>query len=99
MNKNPGGGGQTLQEYIRDQADTAELRNGGTSAVSDPLTVCIGFPAGTGNIGDPVEVTVSTDYNFLNYLQVKTSVTSKTITGSSTMRLEQTPTNFSEGCS
>jgi Flp pilus assembly protein TadG len=100
VNKNPGGGGgSTLQEYIRDQADTAELRNGGTDAVSDPLTVCINFPDGTANIGDPVQVTVSTDYNFLNYLQVKTGVTSKTITGSSTMRLEQIPTNFAEGCS
>jgi Flp pilus assembly protein TadG len=100
VNKNPGaGGGQTLQQYIRDQADTAELREGGTSAVANPLTVCINFPDGTANIGDPVEVTVSTEYNFLNYLQVETGVTSKTITGSSTMRLEQIPTNFDEGCS
>jgi Flp pilus assembly protein TadG len=99
VNKNPSGGGQSLQEYIRDEADTGELRNGGTDAVADPLTVCITFPNGTADIGDPVEVTVSTDYNFLNFLQVSTGVTSKTITGSSTMRLEQLPTNFSEGCS
>jgi Flp pilus assembly protein TadG len=99
VNKNPSGGGQTLQQYIRDQGDTAELRTGGTDAVANPLEVCISFPAGTANIGDPVKVTVSTDYNFLNYLQVKTGVTSKTITGSSTMRLEQLPTNFGAGCS
>lgn len=100
VNKNPGdGAGLSLQEAIRDQADTAELREGGTGAVADPLQVCVSFPNGTSNVGDPVEVTVSTEYNFLNYLQVNTGVTSKTITGSSTMRLEQTPTNYSEGCS
>jgi Flp pilus assembly protein TadG len=100
VNKNPGAGSsQSLQEYIRDQADSAELRAGGTDAVADPLEVCITYPDGTSNIGDPVQVTVSTSYNFLNYLQVKTGVTSKTITGSTTMRLEQVPTNFSAGCS
>jgi Flp pilus assembly protein TadG len=98
VNKNPGPGA-TLQESIRDQADSAELRNGGTDAVADALQVCISFPNGSANIGDPVEVTVSTDYNFLNYLQVQAGVTTKTITGSSTMRLEQRPTNFTEGCS
>jgi Flp pilus assembly protein TadG len=97
VNKNPGPGA-TLQDSIRQQADTAELRDGGTSAVADPISVCINFPDGTSNVGDPVEVSVSTDYNFLNFLQVQTGVTSKTITGSSTMRLERPPTNFTEGC-
>jgi Flp pilus assembly protein TadG len=98
VNKNPGPGA-TLQDSIREQADTAELRDGGTDAVADPLQVCISFPDGTSNVGDPVQVTVSADYSFLNFLQVQSGVTSKTITGSSTMRLEQLPTNFSEGCS
>ena len=98
VNKNPGPGA-TLQESIREQADSAELRNGGTEAVADPMQVCISFPDGTANVGDPVEVTVTADYNFLNFLGIETGVTSKTITGSSTMRLEQAPTNFSEGCS
>jgi Flp pilus assembly protein TadG len=97
VNKNPGPGA-TLQESIRDQADSNELRNGGTNAVADPLQVCITFPDGA-EVGNPVEVTVTTTYNFLNYLQTKTDLTSKSITGSSTMRLEQTPTNISEGCS
>jgi Flp pilus assembly protein TadG len=100
VNKNPGAGSSlSLQESIRGQADTAELRNGGTAAVASPLQVCISFPDGTSNVGDPVEVAVSTDYTFLNYLQVETGVTSKTITGSSTMRIERPPTNYSEGCS
>jgi Flp pilus assembly protein TadG len=98
VNKNPGPGA-TLQDSIREQADTAELKDGGTAAVADPLQVCISFPDGTSNVGDPVQVTVSAGYNFLNFLQVQTGVTSKTITGSSTMRLEQPPTNFTEGCS
>ena len=99
VNKNPGAsGGQSLQQYIRSQADSAELRNGGTSAVPSPVRVCISFPNGTSNVGDPVKVTVSTTYNFLNFLQVQTGVTNKTISGSATMRLEQLPTNFSAGC-
>jgi Flp pilus assembly protein TadG len=98
VNKNPGPGA-TLQESIRDQADAAELRDGGTDAVADPMQVCISFPDGSSNVGDPVQVTVTTEYNFLGFLQTETGVTSKTITGSSTMRLEQVPTNFSEGCS
>jgi Flp pilus assembly protein TadG len=98
VNKNPGPGA-TLQDSIRENADTAELRDGGTDAVPSALQVCIDFPDGTSNVGDPVEVTVSADYNFLNFLQVETGVTSKTITGSSTMRLEQPPTNYTEGCS
>src|SRR2546426_1104350 len=55
VNKNPAGGGQSLQQYIRNQADSAELRNGGTNAVANPLEVCFSFPGGTSNIGDPVE--------------------------------------------
>jgi Flp pilus assembly protein TadG len=97
VNKNPGSGG-TLQESIRAEADTPELRNGGTAAVAGPLSVCISFPAGSSNIGDPVQVTVSTDYSFLNFLQVETGITSKTISGTSTMRLEQVPTNYTAGC-
>ena len=96
VNKNPGPGA-TLQESIRAQADTAELRDGGTGAVADPIQVCIDFPDGE-DVGDRVVVTVSTEYSFLNYLQVETDLTSKSITGSSTMRLEQVPTNISAGC-
>src|SRR5919198_1742918 len=93
VNKNPGPGA-TLQESIRAQADTAELRDGGTGAVADPIQVCVDFPDGE-DVGDRVVVTVSTEYSFLNYLQVETDLTSKSITGSSTMRLEQVPTNIS----
>jgi Flp pilus assembly protein TadG len=94
VNKNPGSG--TLQEYIRDQANTEELRTGGTSSVPDALQVCISFPQGE-VVGAPVEVTVATNYNWLSFLGL--SVTSTSITGRSTMRLEAQPTNYSAGCS
>jgi Flp pilus assembly protein TadG len=98
VNINPGDGA-TLQESIRDEADTAELRNGGTGAVADPVQVCIEFPNGTSNVGDPVRVTVTAGYNFLNFIQARTGITEADISGSSTMRLEQVPSNYSAGCS
>ena len=100
VDKNPGGG--TLQEYIQEQADTPELRQGGTSSVPSPLQICISFPtnasSGTaGEVGDPVHVTASATYNWLPFLGL--DVTETTITGSSTMRLEAVPTNYAAGCS
>src|SRR6266480_72633 len=46
VNNVPGGG--NLQQYLRGQADSAELRAG--------AHVCISFPTGTTNVGDPVKV-------------------------------------------
>jgi Flp pilus assembly protein TadG len=43
VNKNPAGSG-TLQQYIQQQADTPELRTGGTASVPNPMQVCISFP-------------------------------------------------------
>jgi Flp pilus assembly protein TadG len=97
VNKNPGSG--TLQQYIQQQADTPELRNGGTSSVPSPLQICISFPNGTANVGDPVHVTASTTYNWLPFLGSRLGITATTITGSSTMRLEAQPTNYGAGCS
>jgi Flp pilus assembly protein TadG len=99
VNKNPGAGTGTLQQYLQQQATTAELRNGGTSAVPSALEVCISFPAGTSNVGDPVRVTTAVDYRWLGFLAGRTGVTQSTITGSSTMRLEARPTNYAAGCS
>jgi Flp pilus assembly protein TadG len=98
VNKNPGPGA-TLQQSIRDEADTDELKNGGTDSIANPVQVCVSFPNGTSNVGDPVKITVSADYNFLSFLTSQSGLTAKTITGSSTMRLEAVPTNFSAGCS
>ena len=97
VNKNPGSG--TLQQYIQQQATTVELRNGGTSAVPGPLEVCISFPNGTSNVGDPVQVTANVDYRWLGFLAGRTGITQTTVTGTSTMRLEAKPTNYAAGCS
>ena len=97
VNKNPGGVTSTLQEYIQAQADTNELRDGGTEAVPDPVEVCIEFPQGQ-IVGAPVTVTVSTDYHWLPFLADHLDNTSVTVRGSATMRLEALPTNYSAGC-
>jgi Flp pilus assembly protein TadG len=97
VNKNPGSG--SLQQYIQQQADTPELRNGGTSSVPSPLEVCINFPNGTADVGDPVHVTASATYNWLPFLGTRVGIAQTTITGSSTMRLEAVPTNYGAGCS
>jgi Flp pilus assembly protein TadG len=95
VNRNPGGG--SLQQYLVDQATTDELRNGGTASIANPAEVCISFPNGTSNVGDPVLVTVSATYNWLPVIGLDAAET--TITGSSHMRLEALPTNYSAGCS
>jgi Flp pilus assembly protein TadG len=95
VDRNPGGG--SLQQYLVDQATTDELRNGGTASIANPAEVCISFPNGTSNVGDPVLVTVSATYNWLPVIGLDTAQT--TITGSSHMRLEALPTNYSAGCS
>jgi Flp pilus assembly protein TadG len=97
VNKNPGGVGTTLQQYIQQQADTPELRNGGTSSVPDAMEVCITFPQGQA-VGDPVTVTVRTDYHWLPFLADKLDGTHVTVRGTATMRLEAAPTNYTAGC-
>jgi Flp pilus assembly protein TadG len=98
VNKNPGSGGTTLQEYIREQATTPELKNGGTSSVPSALQVCIAFPAGTSNVGDPVKVTVETSYRWLGVVADRISIAETAIVGAATMRLEAQPTNYGAGC-
>ena len=97
VNKNPGSG--SLQQYIQQQADTPELRNGGTSSVPTPLRVCISFPNGTADVGDPVHVSTSVTYNWLPFLGSRVGIAQTTVTGSSTMRLEARPTTYGAGCS
>jgi Flp pilus assembly protein TadG len=96
VNHNPGSG--TLQEFIQQQADTGELRDGGSAAVPDPLRVCVSFPNG-GTVGQPVVVTASVTYHWLPFISDRIGVLATTVTGSSTMRLEAVPTNYSSGCS
>jgi Flp pilus assembly pilin Flp len=97
VNKNPGGVAMTLQQYIATKANTDELRDGGTSSVASPLGVCIAFPNTSSNVGEPVEVRVSTSYAWLPIIGEKISILQTTITGSATMRIEQKPVNYAAG--
>jgi hypothetical protein len=89
----PGG---DLKSWIQQQAETTELRDG-TGSVTSPAQVCVTFLPGpdgsTGQIGDPVKVTVSAPYKWIPFVSAGTL----TIQSSSTMRLEQLPT-YSQGC-
>jgi len=97
VNKNPGSG--TLQEYVRSQANTAELREGGTASVPGPIEICISFPNGTSQVGDPVRVTASASYNWLPFLGDRIGITSTSISAAATMRLEAAPSVYTAGCS
>jgi Flp pilus assembly protein TadG len=101
VNKNPSTGGLSLQQYLLAEAgvDSNELENGGTTSLPSGAQVCISFPNGSANVGDPVKVTLSADYQFLPFLGSKLTVTHKAISGSSVMRLEAPATNYAAGCS
>lgn len=86
--------GTSLQAYIRDQADSGELRDGGSQSIANPLEVCV-TPIGD-EVGDPVEVEVSTTYSWIPLLGIDGAST--TITGKATMRRERLADNVSSGC-
>jgi Flp pilus assembly protein TadG len=91
-----------LQAYIKNEADTEELKTGGPSGVVAPgLQVCVEYPEGQ-EVGNPVKVTVSADYNWLPFLSNEFGITTTTISGSATHRIEQGPTPkdgiVTEGC-
>jgi Flp pilus assembly protein TadG len=93
----------SLQAYIQCQADTRELREGGTNSVkvADRAKVCISFPPVSGHssplVGDPVRVTVSVGYTWLPLVSQRLGIAVTNIKGSSTMRLEAPPT-YTAGC-
>jgi Flp pilus assembly protein TadG len=91
-------GGKSIAQYIQQQADTNELLNGGTTQVPQRARVCVSFPNGTTNVGDPVKVTVSISYNWLPFITNQVGgAASTTVSGSSVMRLEAKPT-YTAGC-
>jgi Flp pilus assembly protein TadG len=112
VNRNPGEGTfsnpMSLQKYIQAQADTGELKSGRAgddfAPAQDAMRVCIDFPTNgststSGLVGDPVRVRVSVEYKWLNFITRQIgSAPSTTIVGSSTMRLEQSPTTYAAGC-
>jgi Flp pilus assembly protein TadG len=105
VNNNPGStAGKTLQQYILDQADTAELHGDiqGTQQTTHAATVAIcfykssdGTATATPNVGDTVQVIVKYDYDWLHYLTAQAGLgPTSTIVGKSSMRLEQVPTKY-----
>jgi Flp pilus assembly protein TadG len=95
VNKNPDPNASNLVTAIRNQADTAELRNGGTGSVPDPLRVCVYLPDGPA-VGNRVRVEVTSTYRFMSFLSSKLGLLQKPVVADSTMRLERTPT-YSDG--
>jgi hypothetical protein len=91
---------ELINQTVKSEADSAELRNGGTGSVSSPgVQICIWFPNNTNSaddpardhaIGDPVQVIVHAQYNWLAYLVGKGLPVHSDLSASSTMRLEQT---------
>lgn len=101
-NADPTGG---LGCYIQRDTTVGELRGGRKGGAYAPqqngAQVCISFPNvghPTPVVGDPVEVVVTVDYKWLNYLTswIKTPMTR--IRGKATMRLEALPSNYAAGC-
>ena len=97
VNRNPGAAtAQSLQRFMELQASAKAMRDG--SSQQTPVDVCVTFPAGA-NVGDPVKVTVSSEWSWLGYLVERTGMAPKSpVRGSATMRLEAKPTNYSAGC-
>jgi Flp pilus assembly protein TadG len=93
VDQNPGSPNSSLLAWVRAQADTAELKNGSAS-VPTPLRLCISFPNGTHNVGDPVRVEVTSQYQFMSIFGINVP---QPINASSTMRLERVPTTYAGG--
>ena len=87
-------GGTDLCAYAKSQADTPELRSGGTSSIpGSGAAVSVTYPVNgatgtSGQVGDPVQVTVSVSYHWLPFIGTHLGAPSVTIQGTSTMRLE-----------
>jgi len=96
--KNPDGTptAKSLNAGILNQADTTELKNGGTTSLPSGETICIWFPNKATlaspnyyQVGQPVQVVVSAQYHWLGYLVGKGLLPTSTFRATSTMRLEQ----------
>ena len=91
VDNNPGADdSKSLQQWVLEQGDTDEL--------IDAAEVCIDFPGGTAEVGDPVRAVVTVDFNMLPYLASELGVGSTTMKGSAIMRLEQEPSEYAAEC-
>jgi Flp pilus assembly protein TadG len=97
VNKNPDPTEPNFLAAIRKQADTVELRNGGTGSIPDPLKVCVYLPDGPA-VGNRVRVEVTSTYRFMAFIGAKLSVLQKPVVADSTMRLERIPSYGDGDC-
>jgi hypothetical protein len=92
VNENPGGA-ESLQAWGKKQADNGEEAKG---------TICISFPNGSSNPGDPLKVEFKSAIHWLpggkTVNDALKGLTDFPITATATMRLEQSPSNYSAGC-
>jgi hypothetical protein len=93
VNSNPGGSG-SLEDWIKQRADSGELKYGGASIESPGVSVSFCFVNRSGGApvttkGAPIRATVSATYHWLGYLVGKGLPTKQTIAATSTMRLEK----------
>jgi hypothetical protein len=91
--------------YIQRDSSVSELASGRKGNHYAPpqngAKVCISFPNvghATPLVGDPVQIVVSTDYRWLNYVKSWTGQITTPISGKATMRLEAVPNNYVAGC-
>jgi Flp pilus assembly protein TadG len=92
VNRSPDGG--DLKAYIKQRADTPELRS--------LAEVCISFPTGVAKVGEPVRVTVTADHSWVDFLDSPPAPlngirTITAITGTAEHRLEVVP-DYAAGC-
>ena len=81
----------SLQAQIKAQADAADLKGAAAQ-------VCVDFPNGTSNQGDPVRVTMTFPFAWIPLISSQTGIATTSLGASTVMRLEAQPTNFSAGC-
>ena len=98
VDRNPDPAAPNFLAAIKQQANTAELRNGGTGSVPNPLRVCVYLPDGAVRFGR-VRVEVTSTYHFMSFMfsSIKFPGLTKEIVTDSTMRLERPPTTFTDG--
>lgn len=90
VNENPGAAkAKSLQLWAKEQADEKPAREKGS--------ICITFPNGTSNVGDPVKVEFKSTIKWFPILKLR-GLTTTTVAGTATMRLEGSPTAYSAGC-
>ena len=91
VDTNPGADdGESLQAWIHDQGDTAEMRGA--------EQFCIDFPDGSAEVGQPVEARVTVDFDWMPLLDDALGVGSTPLSGTATMRLERVPSTYDDEC-